>query len=212
MNIPYEKDNKERIPFTHYLEEYRALEPELASARSGIPYDKEKQEFTLRMLGKEFCITWPEFGVRRKDESDEQYAAILNETSAKIMAIRMIVNGVAAKPTGKFLTYREVPWGNVYLQQFTGRCIMRLAFSYGNNLTKFQEIMEKMGAKKLDMGDVSYEFEFVNDYFVRFILWAGDDEFPPSAQILFSDNFPLSFEAEDMAVVGDISIGTMKKI
>lgn len=45
-----------------------------------------------------------------------------------------------------------------------------------------------------------------------FILWAGDEEFPPSAQILFSDNFPLSFEAEDLAVVGDISIGTLKKI
>ena len=28
MNIPYEKDNKERIPFTHYLEEFQALDPE----------------------------------------------------------------------------------------------------------------------------------------------------------------------------------------
>jgi len=212
MNIPYEKDNKERIPFTHYLEAYKALDPEDASIRSGIPYDPVTKEFMLRMLGKEFYIAWPEFAVRRKDEADEQYAAILNETSAKIMAIRMIVNGISAKASGKFLTYREVPWGNVYLQQFTGRCIMRLAFSYGNNLERFGQIMEKMGAKKLDMGDSSYEFEFVNDYFVRFILWAGDEEFPPSAQILFSDNFPLSFEAEDMAVVGDISIGTMKKI
>ena len=73
-------------------------------------------------------------------------------------------------------------------------------------------VMERMGAKKLPMGDASYEFEFINGYFVQFILWAGDDEFPPSAQILFSDNFPLSFSAEDMAVVGDITIGTMKKL
>ena len=34
MNIPYEKDNKERIPFTHYLEEFQALDPETASLRS----------------------------------------------------------------------------------------------------------------------------------------------------------------------------------
>ena len=52
MNIPYEKDNKERIPFTHYLEEFQALDPETASLRSGIPYDKNKKEFALRMLGK----------------------------------------------------------------------------------------------------------------------------------------------------------------
>ena len=59
MNIPYEKDNKERIPFTHYLEEFQALDPETASLRSGIPYDKDKKVFTLRMLGKEFLDLSP---------------------------------------------------------------------------------------------------------------------------------------------------------
>ncbi|MBR4755026.1 MAG: DUF3786 domain-containing protein, partial [Lachnospiraceae bacterium] len=47
--------------------------------------------------------------------------------------------------------------------------------------------------------------------YLYFILWAADDEFPPSSQILFSDNFEYAFKAEDMAVVGDISIGAMKK-
>lgn len=42
MNIPYEKDNKERIPFTHYLEEFQALDPETASLRSGILTINEK--------------------------------------------------------------------------------------------------------------------------------------------------------------------------
>ncbi|MFQ9151775.1 MAG: hypothetical protein ACLR6B_09985 [Blautia sp.] len=31
------------------------------------------------MLGKEFLISWPEFEVRRADETDTQYAAILEE-------------------------------------------------------------------------------------------------------------------------------------
>ena len=49
--------------------------------------------------------------------------------------------------------------------------------------------------------------------FVRLILWAGDDEFPPSAQILFSDNFPAAFtQGEDMAVVGDVTIDMLKAL
>ena len=52
MNIPYEKDNKERIPFTHYLEEFQALDPETASLRSGIPYDKEKKRILSADAGK----------------------------------------------------------------------------------------------------------------------------------------------------------------
>lgn len=109
MNIPYEKDNKERIPFTHYLEEFQALDPETASLRSGIPYDKDKKEFALRMLGKEFLISWPEFEVRRADETDTQYAAILEGVPAKIMAIRMIANGIAAAPTVSILPIVRCP-------------------------------------------------------------------------------------------------------
>jgi hypothetical protein len=89
---------------------------------------------------------------------------------------------------------------------------MRLAFSYGNRLDDFREKMEALGAVSLDHGDAGYEFEFINGHRVQFLLWAGDEEFPPSAQILFADNFPLSFEAEDLAVLGDIAIGTLKKM
>ena len=52
MNIPYEKDNKERIPFTHYLEEFQTLDPEAASLRSGIPYDKDKKRIHPSYAGK----------------------------------------------------------------------------------------------------------------------------------------------------------------
>ena len=115
-------------------------------------------------------------------------------------------------PSGAYKTYREMPWGEVYLRQFDGRCIKRLAFSYGNRLEQFEKTMERMQARKTKFGDCSYEVELVKNYFVQFILWEGDEEFPPSSQILFSDNFPTSFSAEDMAVVGDVTIGTMKEI
>ena len=82
----------------------------------------------------------------------------------------------------------------------------------GRSEALFAEAMEKIGAKKIESGDIAYEFEFMNNLYVRFILWAGDEEFPPSAQILFADNMSFAFEAEDLAVVGDISIGTLKKM
>ena len=71
--------------------------------------------------------------------------------------------------------------------------------------------MEKIHAVPLSNGDAGYEFEFINELYLRFLLWEGDEEFPPSAQILFSDNFPVAFvQGEDMAVVGDVSIGALK--
>lgn len=212
MNIEYEKDNKERIPFEHYLAEYQKLDPVEAAGRVGVPYNPETKEFTIRMMQKEFLVSWPECGVRKADPSDQDYGAAESGIPAKIMIMRLLLRGVPTVYTGKFLTYREVPSGEVYYRQFNGRCMMRLAFSFGNKLDAFRAALEKIGAKKLEYGDASYEFEFLNGYYVRFILWEGDEEFPPSSQILFSDNFPLSFEAEDLAVVGDISIGTLKNM
>ena len=72
--------------------------------------------------------------------------------------------------------------------------------------------MTAMGAKPLEQGDCAFELEFMEVFFIRLILWEGDDEFPPSSQILFSDNFAVTFAAEDLAVAGDICINMMKAV
>ncbi len=206
----YAKNSKEDIPFGQYMEQYRQMDPKAASERTGIPY--ESGCFRLRMLQREYLLSWPELEVRPVDDGNDMYRVLEHEVPAKILAMRFLLRGVQARSTGKFLTYREVPSGEVYFRQFSGRCLARLAYGFGSKPEKLAQAFEKIGAKKLDHGDVSYELEIINDHFVRFILWTGDEEFPPSAQMLFSDNFPLSFDPEDLAVVGDISINTLKKM
>ena len=213
MEFPYEKDNKERIPFEHYLSEYQKLDPKEAVKRCGVEYDEERQQFHIRLMGYRYLVDFPEFAVHKEDEDEEGAFLLLDMVPAKIIVLRFLLSAQVVKSSGKYLTYREVPWGEVYFRQFEGRCLMRLKFGFGFKLDKFAEGMEKLpGVKKLSLGDVSYEFEFINGLHVRFILWAGDEEFPPSSQILFEDNFPYTYQAEDLAVVGDISITTLKKL
>jgi hypothetical protein len=69
-----------------------------------------------------------------------------------------------------------------------------------------------MGAKEIKAGDAGYEIELFDGFFIRFQIWGGDEEFPPSSQILFSDNFPAAFHAEDLVVACDVIIGTMKNL
>ena len=213
MDFPYEKDSKERMPYEHYMEIYRGLNPEDISSRANIPYNAESRTFTLRLMGVTYQVSWPDYEVRHLDREDLQYYPLEGAANARILVLRYLTEGAAAPATGKFLTYREVPWGEVYFKQFQGRCLFRLAYGFGNKLQKFRKIMEKLGARKLPHGDAGYEFEFLNGLYLQFLLWEGDEEFPPSAQILFSDNFPVAFVmGEDMAVVGDVSIGALKAL
>ena len=162
VDLNYEKDSKERIPYEHYLEVYQNADPKEISSRCDVPYDAEKQEFTVSLMGVSYRISWPEYNVFH------------------------IGDDGSASPI--------IGW-------------------YPLELDAFREIMERVGAQVISSGDVGYELEFMKGLFVRLILWAGDDEFPPSAQILFSDNFPAAFtQGEDMAVVGDVTIDMLKAL
>ena len=88
--------------------------------------------------------------------------------------------------------------------------LTRAAFTFGTRVAAFKTACEKMGALPLQSGDAGYHFDFIGGYGMRIIVWEGDDEFPPNAQVLYTDNFAEGFAAEDRVVAGDILISTIK--
>ena len=196
-------NNKEGKPLEFYLEKYREGSLAEMAARCGLPLDGEAGTVTMELLGEKFTVSHPDFTIVGPSPLSN---------GERILFLRYLLDGRYAMPGGQHLTYREFPWGEVYLQQFTGRCIKRFAFSYGNRPELLGRIMERLPAKKLSRSDCGWEVELMPGLTIQLLLWLGDDEFPPNAQILFSDNFRYAFTAEDMAVIGDIVLGRMKRI
>lgn len=197
------KNQQTGVPIEHYKELFAKADPKEMSQRSGIAFDGEK--FTIQFLNRTVFVLWPSMDVIFADDSKEA------APYTKILLSRLILEGCVVPSLGEMKAYTEMPWGNVYAQQFRGRCILRLAFSYGNNLEGFKKACEGIGGVPAKgSGDALYDIEFVKGLMVRLILWVGDDEFPPQAQVLFSDNFPQAFTAEDIAVVGDTIINALK--
>ena len=209
MELQYEKDNLQRKPFEHYVQEYASKDPAEVTLRTGCPYMEEKSAFLVRFMNKDYEVGFPEFSVKRTRE-DTSFCTLTEMNKAQVLVMRFLSECCHAPGTGKFLTYREVPWGETYYRQFSGRCLSRLAFSYGNKPELFCKALEGMGAKAVKAADAAYELEIFPDFYVRFLIWAGDDEFPPSAQILFSDNFASAVHAEDLVVISELIISTMK--
>ena len=201
MEPIYGKNNKEELPLEYYLAKFREGDPQEMADRCALPFDGER--FTIRLMGDTFTVSHPDYDIQgdRAPTNPE-----------RILFLRYLLDGRSTPPTGAFLTYREFPWGEVYLQQFTGRCIKRFAFSYNGKAELLARIMERLPAHPVKMGDAGYELELMEGLSLQLILWQGDDEFPPNAQILFSENFRDAFTAEDMANIGDIVLNRMKAI
>ena len=196
-------NNKEGKPLEFYLEKYREGSLAEMAARCGLPLDGEAGTVTMELLGEKFTVSHPDFTIVGPSPLSN---------GERILFLRYLLDGRYAMPGGQYLTYREFPWGAVYLRQCTGRCVQRFAFSYGSRPELLERIMAKLPAKRLSHSDAGWEVELMPRLAVRFLLWLGDEEFPPNAQILFSDNFRHAFTAEDLANVGDIILNRMKKI
>jgi hypothetical protein len=197
-------------PLMIYQARYEKLDPSEVTLRTGVPFDAEQRAFTLTVLGHTVSASWPEFMLTPADFDACPRALYTGE--ALILVIRYLIEGVRADSGGGWLPYRELPWGEVYDRNFQGRCVKRLAYGFGQKLDVFASACEKLGGVLHPKGDVSYDLEFVPGVTVRLLLWAGDDEFPPQSQWLFSDNTPLAFSAEDVAVIGDTVIGALKEV
>ena len=88
--------------------------------------------------------------------------------------------------------------------------LTRAAFTFGTRVAAFRAACEKMGAMALPHGDAGYQFDLVGDFQMQILVWEGDEEFPPNAQVIYSDNFGDGFAAEDRVVAGDILISAIK--
>ena len=199
-------DNKTGVPLEHYKSLDKNLEPTTVAVRCAVVFDSSCSCFKFRFLGKDICADFPDFRAYNETGGGE-----LSDES-KILIMRYLIEGSAGLNTGQFLSYAEVPWGETYLVNFKGRCIARLAFAFGFDIGRFNSACESLGGEPAKHGDSSYDIELIDGFIVRLILWRGDDEFPPNAQILFSDNFPSAFSAEDLAVVGDVVINALKTL
>ena len=205
--MPAVENHKEMVPLEHYTALYAKLDPDEAARRCGVVYDPVSRCFTVRLFYVDYELTWPAFSIRSADPD----GFALKNLPAQMLMIRYLLEGRKSIGTGAFLPYREMPWGEVYLKPFTGRCLNRAAFTFGTRLEAFIKAMGGTPAIRLDKGDASCQLEVMPGYDVRLIVWEGDDEFPPNSQILFSDNFPLAFSAEDRTVVGEILISDLKR-
>ena len=197
------ENHKEEVPFAFYEEKFRNLNPEDAISRlSDVRWDGT--EFTVRLLGRDFAISHPDYAIRALD------GGAIPPLPAQTFLLRYLLESKDVRWGGDWKTFREMPWGEMNIKPYTGRVLTRAAFTFGTRVAAFCTAAEKMGGLPLPNGDAGYQFDLIGGYRMRILVWEGDDEFPPNAQVLYSDNFADGFAAEDRVVAGDILISTIK--
>ena len=197
------ENHKEEVPFAHYEERFRSLNPADVTARlGGVKWDGN--EFYVNLMGRDYAISHPDYAIRASD------GGALPPRPVQTFLLRYLLESKDEAWCGTWKTFREMPWGEMYIKPYTGRVLTRAAFTFGTRVAAFKAACEKMGAEALKHGDAGYQFNLIGGYKMQILVWEGADEVPPNAQVLYSDNFAGGFAAEDRVVAGDILISVIK--
>ena len=152
------------------------LDPQAALKRlPSVAFDG--RQFTLTLLGRTYDILWPDYALSPRD------GGALPALPLQTFLLRCLLEAKELPDPGQWKTFREMPWGELYIQPFTGRCLTRAAFTFGTRLAAFRAVLQ--GAEPLPHGDAGYVFPFFGPFAMAVLVWAGDEEFPPSAQLLY---------------------------
>ena len=108
------ENHKEEAPFAHYAELFRNLNPAAVAARlSDVRWDGK--EFTLSLLGRAFAIAHPDYAIRALD------GGTLPPLPAQTFLLRYLLESKDVVWQGQWKTFREMPWGEMYIKPYTGR-------------------------------------------------------------------------------------------
>jgi hypothetical protein len=161
--------------------------------RTGIEASKVNQ-FRVAFLNRVYAIDFP--GLEFKDEAEPEKEVPIQE---QILVLHYMLATAPPPLTGKWISYREIPGASFYYSAFVKRAFDPLIKAFGQNAEGLLKAGKRLRGQKIDTGDVGYEFRLLPKVSSRLILWAGDDEFPASANIVFDENIGGILSPEDIA-------------
>lgn len=178
-------------------EELRARNPHTLASLCGVDYDPSSKLFSIRVLDKNLVMTYPDFVAW--EASGERHEATPWLLCLLLYYFRT-ANG--APLTGQWVSYRELPDGMFYHQAFQGYSGDRLARGFGNDLTALETAAQAIGARKGRLGDLSFIFDALPRVPICLIYWLGDDDFPPTAKVVFDSSASNYLPTDVLAGVG----------
>ncbi|MFC1917150.1 DUF3786 domain-containing protein [Chloroflexota bacterium] len=106
----------------------------------------------------------------------------------KLLVLHYFLQAKGTTATGELVTYKELKEGVNYFPIFYERAIKPLVNFFGNQPQLLPEIAASLGGEKASYGDYAASFNAFPRVPVTFVLWKGDEEFPPEGSILFDSS------------------------
>jgi hypothetical protein len=178
-----------------YLPTYEGLRARLRAhdrdrliARSGASPRPDNQ-IGLRCAGRNYVVTYPDGMVL-----DALGAPA--DISVAILLLLYLLEATGVPAADRWVSFEQLPGGAGYLASFRGRVVQPILKAFGPQPQRLLAAARAVDGEPLALGDVAVRIPALPRVPIAYALWRGDEEFPPSASVVFDASVEGYLDAE----------------
>jgi hypothetical protein len=182
--------------------ELQKINPKRLSNLAKCEYDYQdtREWLIVPFFGQPRRVAWPDISVTPGAGPGEI------SLTEQILILHYLLKADGQPLSGREIDFRSVPEGGFYWSAFVSRAKKPLLETFGQDLDLYRRVVPALGGALRDLGDASATFHAFPLVPVTHVLWSGDEEFPPEANILFDDTIPQRLSTEDIAALAGASV------
>ena len=202
------QDNLE-VSFGRALEELAKKDIQRQCQLAGADYKVIRAEealISLLLMNRVYQIRYPEGEVMCRDNS--QNVGLMK----KAILLRYLNNAKEASGEEKLIGFNELPSGSFYNPAFSQSVVKPFTDFFGKVPQKLKWTAKRLGGTEVPFGDVGVKIPFLPKVKISFIIWEGDDEFPPDGKILFNSHIASYLSTEGVVIASAMTFNELRSI
>ncbi|OGP87440.1 MAG: hypothetical protein A2156_13485 [Deltaproteobacteria bacterium RBG_16_48_10] len=176
------------------------LRERAGKAGASFESDREGEKILIRFFSEPYTIRFPQIEFHSPGKKTVSLVT-------RVLLLHHLLRADGTPLTGEWVAYKDIPGGLLYAGVFARRVTEPLVKKFGKSAKLFSEVGVKFGGKSGGVGDASFNLSAFSRIPIQYVLWEGDDEFPPSVQLLFDSSVDHYLPLEDIVVLGQMTTG-----
>jgi hypothetical protein len=152
----------------------------------------------LRCAGRTYQILYPDGTVLQADGAPA-------DVNVSILLLLYLMEATGRAHDGQWISFEQLPGGAGYLASFRGRVVQPALRAFGPRPERLMDAARILGGEPLALGDVAARIPALPRVSMAYIVWRGDDEFPPSLSVVFDASVEGYLDAEVLTALAELT-------
>lgn len=184
-----------RLALLEALRRLSVANPQALASKSGAEYAQGR--LYLSFFHRPFQVLFPQGEVQEVGHPSPPPLWL------QVTLLHYLLTADGAPVADRWIAFRELPGGYALLGNFEMNTLAPLVAALGRDPEGFRRAALALGGHPLGLGDVSFRFLAFPHLPMGCVLWTGDEETPPSVNLVFDAAAPHYLPTEDLAALAE---------